>query len=123
MRNLVRLSLAAILAASGMVAGAMAQEFPVKGKPITIMVPFSAGGVTDTSARMMAAEFEKELGTPVQVVNKPGANSQVGLSELVRAKPDGYTLSYATLPTVTTHYLDPTRGAVYTRKDFQPIGM
>jgi len=98
-------------------------SFPVKGKPITLIVPYAAGGVTDTAARMMAASLEQILETPVQVVNKAGAGSQVGLTELVRAAPDGYTLAYAVLPTVTTHYLDPTRGAAYTRKDFQPIGM
>jgi hypothetical protein len=52
-----------------------------------------------------------------------GAASQLALTELTRATPDGYTLSYAVLPTVTTHYLDPTRAAVYTRASFQPIGM
>ena len=100
-----------------------AQEFPIKGKPITIIVPYAAGGVTDTGARLMAAALEKELGTSVQVVNKVGAASQVGLSELVRSTPDGHMLSYAVLPTVTTHYLDPARAAIYTRKDFQPIAI
>jgi tripartite-type tricarboxylate transporter receptor subunit TctC len=102
---------------------ATAQEFPVKSKPITILVPYAAGGVTDVTARLMAAGLEKELGASVQVVNKPGAASQLALTELTRATPDGYTLSYAVLPTVTTHYLDPTRAAVYTRASFQPIGM
>jgi tripartite-type tricarboxylate transporter receptor subunit TctC len=71
----------------------------------------------------MATGLEKELGTTVQVANKPGAASQLALTELTRAAPDGYTLSYAVLPTVTTHYLDPTRAAVYTRANFQPIAM
>jgi tripartite-type tricarboxylate transporter receptor subunit TctC len=101
----------------------LAQEFPVKGKPITLVVPYAAGGVTDVTARLMAAGLEKELGTTVQVANKPGAASQVALTELSRATPDGYTLSYAVLPTVTTHYLDPSRAAVYTRANFQPIAM
>lgn len=102
---------------------AAAQTFPVKGKPIAIIVPYGAGGVTDTAARMMAAELEKDLGTPVQVVNKVGAASQVGLTELVKSNPDGYTLSYAVLPTVVTHYMDSSRGSVYTRANFQPIAM
>lgn len=118
-----RMSLAAVAAIGAMMAGAQAQDYPGRGKPITLIVPFSAGGVTDTSARMMAAALEKELQTPVQVANKVGANSQVGLTELVRAAPDGYTLSYATLPTAATHYLDASRGAIFTRKDFQPIGL
>ena len=115
--------IALVLATALSIGGASAQTFPVKGKPITIIVPYAAGGVTDTGARMMAAGMEKELGTSVQVVNKAGAASQLGLTELSRAAPDGYTLSYAVLPTITTHYLDPTRAAVYTRANFQPIGL
>ena len=59
----------------------------------------------------------------VQVANKPGAASQVGLTELgLRQKPDGYTLvDRPALPTVTTHYLDPKRQAPYTRASFQPV--
>lgn len=98
-------------------------DFPARGKPITIIVPYAAGGVTDTGARLMAAGLEKELMTSVQVVNKAGAASQLGLTELVRSAPDGYTLSYVVLPTVVTHYLVPGRDAIYTRKNFQPIAM
>jgi tripartite-type tricarboxylate transporter receptor subunit TctC len=100
-----------------------AQTFPVRGKPITIIVPYAAGGVTDTGARLMAAGLEKELSASVQVVNRVGAASQLGLTELVGSTPDGYTLSYAVLPTVTTHYLEPGRDSVYTRRNFQPIAM
>lgn len=123
MQYLRRGRLAALAMLGGLLlsASAQAQDFPVKGKPMTIIVPYAAGGVADAGARLMAAALEKEFGTPVQVANKPGAASQVGLTELLRSKPDGYTLSTAALPTVTTHYLDPTRGAVYTRKDFQLI--
>ena len=106
-------------------AQALAQgaAFPARGKPITIIVPYAAGGVTDTGARLMAAALEKELSTSVQVANKAGAASQLGLTDLVRSAPDGYTLSYVVLPTVTTHYLQPGREAIYTRKNFQPIAM
>jgi tripartite-type tricarboxylate transporter receptor subunit TctC len=102
---------------------AHAQSFPVSGKSISIIVPYAPGGVTDTGARLMAAGLEQELKTSVQVVNKAGAASQLGLTELVRSTPDGYTLSYAVLPTVTTHYLDPARQAIYTRANFQPVAM
>jgi tripartite-type tricarboxylate transporter receptor subunit TctC len=70
----------------------------------------------------MAAALERELGTPVQVVNKAGAASQIGLTEVARARPDGYTLSYAVLPTVVTHYTETPRTPPYTRESFQPIG-
>lgn len=113
------LALAAVLTAGA----AQAQNFPAAGKPITLIVPYAPGGVTDTGARLMAAGLEQELKSSVQVVNKAGAASQLALTELVRSTPDGYTLSYAVLPTVTTHYLDPARQAVYTRANFQTIGM
>lgn len=115
---MTRLLVALLLAA----ANAFAQPFPA-GRPITLIVPYAPGGVTDTGARLMAAGLEKELGGPVVVVNKPGAASQIGLAELLRSKPDGYTLSYVVLPTVTTHYLTPGREAPYTRASFQPVAM
>jgi tripartite-type tricarboxylate transporter receptor subunit TctC len=117
------LALALGLALTAVTSGTQAQEYPVRGKPITLIVPYAAGGVTDVTARLMAAGLEKELGASVQVANKPGAASQVALTELSRATPDGHTLSYAVLPTVTTHYLDPARAAVYTRASFQPIAL
>jgi putative tricarboxylic transport membrane protein len=117
------LALALGLALAAVTSGTEAQDYPARGKPITLIVPYAAGGVTDVTARLMANGLEKELGASVQVANKPGAASQLALTELARATPDGYTLSYAVLPTVTTHYLDPSRAAVYTRTSFQPIAM
>jgi tripartite-type tricarboxylate transporter receptor subunit TctC len=98
-------------------------EFPPRGRPIAIICPYAPGGVTDALARLMAAGLEKELGTPVQVVNRAGAASQIGMTELVRSRPDGATLAYAVLPTVVTHYLETGRPAPYTRENFQPIAM
>lgn len=66
--------------------------------------------------------MEKDLGTPVQVVNRPGAGSQIGLAELAASKPDGYTLGVGVLPSAITTYLEPERKATYTRRSFQPIG-
>ncbi len=97
-------------------------DYPVKGKAISIIVPFSAGGVADLAGRVLAAQMEKELGTPVEVVNKPGASTQTGMTELVRAKPDGYTLGETPFSSVFVTYLDASRGAAYSRKDFQPVG-
>ena len=98
-------------------------SFPEKGKPITLIVPYTAGGSVDIAARVLAPALEKELGTPVQVVNRPEAGAQVGTTELARAKPDGYTLGYTVLPTTITLYLDPERKAVFSRKDFAPVAM
>jgi tripartite-type tricarboxylate transporter receptor subunit TctC len=120
-----RRTVAVLAAAPVAMAGprARAAGFPEHGRPISIIVPYAPGGVTDTGARIMAAALEPLLHTSVQVINRPGAASQVGLTELVRSKPDGYTLSYVVLPTVVTHYLDPKRQAIYTRQSFQPVAM
>ncbi len=89
---------------------------------ISLIVPYAPGGVTDTAGRLMGAALERELGLSVQVLNRAGAASQIGLGELARARPDGCTLSYAVLPTVVTHYTEVPRTPPYTRASFQPIG-
>lgn len=98
-------------------------DFPEKGKPIMLIVPFPAGGSTDVSARVLTSFWENELGTTVQVVNKGGAGSQVGITELAQSKPDGYTVGFTLLPATITIYLDPERKAVFGRKDLQFVGM
>ncbi|MHB0871798.1 MAG: tripartite tricarboxylate transporter substrate binding protein [Chloroflexota bacterium] len=95
--------------------------FPEKGKAITMIVPFAAGGSTDVQARLMAPALEKEFGTPVQVANKAGAGSQVGITELTKAKPDGYTIGTTNMPSTLTTYMDPERKATYGRKDMQAV--
>lgn len=98
-------------------------DFPQKGKAITMIVPWVAGGSNDALARMVAAGMEKQLGTPVQVLNKPGASSQIGLTELAQAKPDGYTLALDCVPTTQTVLLDPSRKASISPKDLQPVAV
>ncbi len=90
----------------------------MKGRAISYIVPFDAGGAADLVARAIAPGIEKELGTPVQIVNKPGAGSQVGVTELARSKPDGYTVGVANIPTTITTYLDSERKAIYKRDSF-----
>ena len=109
---------AAVLSAA--ILPAVAQTYPPRW-PVTIIVPCAPGGGTDTAARMMAAGLERELNATFQVVNRAGAASQIGLTELTRARPDGLTLAYAILPTVVTHYRDPKRQAPYMRASFQPV--
>lgn len=124
MRSRLGIRYAAFLVAGLLISGgASAATFPAPRTPITIIVPYAAGGTVDAAARLMAADLEKELGTPVQVANRPGAASQVGLTQLVNSPPNGYTLAYAVLPTIMTHYLDPDRAAPYRRRNFQPIGL
>ena len=116
--TLVMLSL--VLGGSRVMAAAPG-GFPIKGKPITLIVPYAAGGNSDIAGRILATALEKEIGTSVQVVNRPGASGQIGHTELARAKPDGYTLGYTQFPSVITSYLDPARKAIYTRTSFQPV--
>ncbi|WP_248928411.1 tripartite tricarboxylate transporter substrate binding protein [Paenibacillus hamazuiensis] len=77
-------------------------------KPITLIVSFAAGGGTDLGARLLTPILEKELGVPVVVENKPGGGGWVGYSELLNAKPDGYTLAYVNTPGLITGYVNPT---------------
>ena len=97
--------------------------FPEKGKSIDIIVPYAAGGSSDVAARILASGLEKELGTPVRVINRPGAGAQIGTSELARAKKDGYTMGMTLLPQMIVIYLDPDRKADFSRKSFQPLAV
>ena len=98
-----KLLVLAALAAS--VCAAQAQDFP-GGKPVTIVVPFAAGGPTDRVARDLAEALRKPLGGATVVIdNVPGAGSSIGAAKVARAKPDGYTLllnhiGMATIPTL-----------------------
>jgi tripartite-type tricarboxylate transporter receptor subunit TctC len=115
--SVILIGAAAFLAASY----AVAAEFPIKGRPITIIVGAAPGGPNDVAARMLAPLLEKQLGTPVQILNKPGAGWQLGTTQLTQAKPDGYTIGYAPIPTIITIYLDPDRKAVFNRQSFQML--
>lgn len=65
-------------------------EYPEK--PITMIVPWSAGGSTDQTARVLAKAAEAHLGQPIVIINRPGASTTIGLAELAKAVPDGYTI-------------------------------
>jgi tripartite-type tricarboxylate transporter receptor subunit TctC len=111
----------AALLAAGLPAAAQAAGFPEAGHTITAIVPFAAGGGTDAFARVVAPAMGKALGTQIEVENKPGASSQIGLTELTQAKPDGYTIGFAIIPT-SLAYLDPDRQSAYTRDSFTLVG-
>ncbi len=102
-------------------AGAKEVVYPEKGKIITMIVPYAPGGITEVQARLMARFLEKTLGTPVQVIARPGADTQIGLTEFVKARPDGYTIVTTNLPTTFVSYLDPERKAIYGRKDLVQV--
>ena len=100
-----------------------AAGFPQKGKAIQILLGFAAGGSSDVGARILASGLEKELGTPVLVVNKPGASSQIAYTALSQSKPDGYTIGNTNFPSAVVSYLDPARKATYTRESFSLLAL
>ena len=90
-RHLARLALLAlgpVFALSG--GNALAQAWP--NKPISLVVPFPAGGTTDVLARALAEKLTQSLGQTVIVESKPGAGATLGADYVAKAKPDGYTL-------------------------------
>ena len=104
-----------------LVAPARAQTWPQR--PVTIVVPFSAGGTTDMFARMLAQGLQQKYGTPFVVDNRPGAGGNVGAAAVARAAKDGNTLLVGT---VSTHAINP---FIYKNltfdadKDFQPVSL
>ncbi|WP_404300299.1 Bug family tripartite tricarboxylate transporter substrate binding protein [Alicycliphilus denitrificans] len=103
----------AVAAAGALPLGAAAQNYPTK--PVTIIVPFSAGGTTDILARIVGQGLTAELGQPVVVDNKPGAGGNIGGSLAAKAAPDGYTLF---MGTVGTHAINQ---ALYKKMPFDPV--
>ncbi|GGJ07782.1 tripartite tricarboxylate transporter substrate binding protein [Neoroseomonas lacus] len=100
------------------VRGATAQErFP--NRPITIYVPFPAGGATDVQMRSFAEAATRHFGQTVLVENRPGAGSTLGAAAVARARSDGYTVSQMTLPALRLPHMQ--RMPYDVTKDFTPI--
>lgn len=95
-----------------------ATEFPTK--PITVIVPFSPGGSTDTVARIISQKLAEELNQSVVILNKAGANTRIGTELAKRAAPDGYTLVLATNGHTTNSVMYKTV-AYDPIKDFEPV--
>lgn len=108
----------ATLAIGALSLPAAAQNYP--SRPITLIVPWGAGGGTDATARIIGSLMEKELGQPVTVVNRTGGSGVVGHAAIASAPPDGYTIGLATVEISMMHWqgLTELNGASYT-----PIGL
>ena len=105
-------------------APALAQApFPEPGRRIELIVPYPPGGGNDIGARALAPLLERELGVPIIVLNRAGAASQIGMTQVARARPDGYTFGYGLWPQTTTLYLEPARQAQFTRESFAPLAL
>ena len=123
LKHLRRRTLSALLlAALGLAtsAGALAQGYPAK--PIRLVVPFTPGGVTDTSGRLIAEQLSKRLGQQVIVDNKPGASGNIGTQMVAAAEADGHTLLLGFDGTLVINpHVFPKVG-FDSLKDFAPIG-
>src|SRR5678815_2949941 len=108
----------AIAALAATALPATAQNYPAR--PITLIVPWGAGGGTDATARILGSLMEKELGQPVTVVNRTGGSGVVGHAAIASAPADGYTIGLATVEIGMMHWqgLTELTGASYT-----PIGL
>lgn len=105
MTKLTRRTFAASAAAAATGLGlspAFAQAYP--SRPVTVIVPWGAGGGTDATARIVAALLEKELGQPFNVVNRTGGSGVVGHSAIATAAPDGYTIGMLTVEISMMHW-------------------
>ena len=114
------LSLAVALAMLAGIGGAAAQSYP--SRPVTMIVPFAAGGITDIVARLVAERMKASLGQPVIAENVTGAGGTIGTTRLFRSAPDGYTVAIGQW---TSHV---GAGAMYSLpfdllKDFEPVSM
>lgn len=95
-----------------------AQNYP--NRPITLIVPWGAGGGTDATARIIGSLLEKDMGQPVNVVNRTGGGGVVGHSAIATAAPDGYTIGIATVEIGMMHWQGLTE---LTGTSYTPLGL
>jgi tripartite-type tricarboxylate transporter receptor subunit TctC len=117
-RRTLMKTLVGTLATLAFSTAAQAQSYP--SRPITLIVPWGAGGGTDATARIVGTLLEKELGQPVNVVNRTGGNGVVGHSAIATAPPDGYTLGMITVEISMMHWAGLTQ---LTPTDYTPIAL
>jgi tripartite-type tricarboxylate transporter receptor subunit TctC len=110
----VTLTRRALLAATSMLAAGAARAETFPARPVELIVPFAAGGGTDLIARLVGEGLGSRLGQSVVVVNRPGANTNIGTLSAARAKPDGYTLLMASVGLAANPSL-------YTKLNFDPL--
>ena len=115
-----KLGLALAFAMLAGIAGAAAQTYP--SRPITLIVPFPAGGSTDAVGRVVAERMRASLGQPIVIENVGGAGGSIGVGRVARAAPDGYTLDIGQWDTHVAN------GVTYPlaydlMKDFEPVAL
>jgi tripartite-type tricarboxylate transporter receptor subunit TctC len=119
-----RRTLLAATAASGLAAmpfASMAQAYP--SKPITVVVPFAAGGPTDALARILCQRMGEALGQQLIVENVGGAGGTIGVAKVARATPDGYTIAFTHMGTLAVNIALYKSLPYDSQKDFEPVGL
>lgn len=120
MKRRAILQACAALASAALGGPALAQQWP--SKPVTIVVPFGAGGgTTDPLARLMAEELGKSLGASFIVDNKPGANGSIGAAYVKNAPADGHMILFTAAGTMATNLALYKTLPYHPQKDFEPI--
>lgn len=117
MKTILGLTLVATLAA----APVAAQQYPTR--PVTVMVPFAAGGGSDLLARLVTQKLEERLGKPFIIENRPGAGTTIAAMATVRAASDGYTLMQATSSTMAINVTMYKHLAYQPLKDLIPVAL
>ena len=98
---------------------ALAQAYP--SRPVELIIPFAPGGPTDIAIRLIQPQLSTNLGVPVVLVNKAGGGGAIGMDQVAKAKPDGYTLAATVRSTITI--LPATQADVpYKPADFIAVG-
>jgi tripartite-type tricarboxylate transporter receptor subunit TctC len=112
---------AAALAMAGWAQAAGAQEWPQR-QPIHLVLPSAPGGSSDPLGRLLAEEIGKRIGQSIVVVNRPGAGGNLGMAQVARARPDGYTLVMSWTGPLATNLALYKDVGYDPQKDFSPIG-
>ncbi|MFW5330030.1 Bug family tripartite tricarboxylate transporter substrate binding protein [Hydrogenophaga sp. ZJX-1] len=114
MRNILK-NLSALTLGSLAFGAVLAADAPWPDHPIKLIVPFTAGGVTDNTSRLLAKLLEPHVGQPVIVENRPGAGGSIGVEAAARQAPDGYTMVYGTQGTQGANL------ALYKKVGYDPV--
>ncbi|EFH12371.1 Bug family tripartite tricarboxylate transporter substrate binding protein [Teichococcus cervicalis] len=119
-RGLLAAGLTAGLSAPLILPGVARAQPRYPNRPITLLCPWGAGGGTDATARIIAALIEKDLGQPINVVNRTGGNGVVGHSAIATAQPDGYTIGILTVEIAMLRHAGLTQ---LSWQDYTPIAL
>jgi tripartite-type tricarboxylate transporter receptor subunit TctC len=115
------LPIVALIGGITALAPALAQDYP--SRPITLVVPYAAGGGNDVMARTVADKMSKSLGQQIVVDNRPGAGGNIATRQVAKAAPDGYTLVIGGTGTLAVNPTLYANAGYDPRKDFAPIGL